>query len=155
MFIIRKMEVTDIPKIWELLQQLAKETGQGFVDKRTVEGLIKHSRNNLFSGLVVELQNDLIGVCLYYNKYSEWTGKLVTNIQDLFVCKKHRNKGVARKLLQEVHNTTGNCLKLIVVRTNNGAKKFYEKVGFHVRYEEESFHINDKDIEILFNKEEK
>ena len=93
-------------------------------------------------GLVVEDDGRIIGITHFHYQLSTWTHTWHCYLEDLYVDKESRGKGVARALIDEVKTlaTDKGCSELfwITRSTNETARKLYDKVATptdFVRYE--------------------
>ena len=64
--------------------------------KRTVLGLIL-----FISAFVAETEGRVVGLALYYTKYSTWKGKAIY-LDDIIVNEEYRRYGIGGKLFEEV-----------------------------------------------------
>ena len=74
----------------------------------------------------------IIGIALYYIKYSTWKGKCIF-LEDLIVTEEFRKYGIGKKLFDEVVNVTKEMkaarLEWQVLEWNEPAIKFYKKLN--------------------------
>ncbi|MEN8179570.1 MAG: GNAT family N-acetyltransferase [Pseudomonadota bacterium] len=80
------------------------------------------------AGCYVALENnEIIGAIFSYSY--PWHAETLVYIQELFVLAKHRNKGIAKSLLNSVGN--GKAVRAwLVANENTSASGFYKKMGF-------------------------
>lgn len=80
------------------------------------------------TGCFVAIKNkEIIGAIFSYSY--PWQTETLVYIQELFVSIKHRNKGIAKSLLNSVGN--GKTVRAwLVANDNTSASGFYEKMGF-------------------------
>lgn len=100
---IRRATPEDIPRTLELIQELAvyeREPDAVVVDEAelTRDGFGENPAYGLFVG---ETENGIVGIALYYFRYSTWNGK-VMYLEDLIVTESERGKGYGRKLLNVI-----------------------------------------------------
>lgn len=91
--------------------------------------------NPIFQCFVAEQEKKAMGLALFFPVFSTDRGKPGVYVQDLWVSKSARGKGLGRKLLTQVINHSAarwqaSYLTLMVHDTNIEAKKFYQSVGF-------------------------
>jgi len=79
-------------------------------------------------GCFVWEQNGEVAGAIFSFSYPWHSGKL-TCIQELFVAKPSRKKGVARALVQSVNGGSGGGAWLVAHKAS-GAAEFYERLGF-------------------------
>lgn len=123
---------TDIPQVFELIKELAAfERAKDEVDN-SVAQLIEDGfgENPCFGLIVAEVEGKIIGISLYYFRYSTWKGKRLY-LEDLFVSELARNKGVGTLLFEATMRKSLhlNCsgMTWAVLDWNQTAIKFYEK----------------------------
>jgi GNAT superfamily N-acetyltransferase len=138
--IIRSGIPADIPQVLALVKELAiyeKALDQvsNTVDQMLMDGF---GENPVFGLLVAEKNNVIIGISIYYYRYSTWKGKRIY-LEDIVVTEKERGQGVGKDLFDETI-TIGkkeNCTGMMwqVLDWNEPAIDFYKK--YPVRMEEE------------------
>lgn len=89
-------------------------------------------KNPLYGLLVAEEEGSVVGISLYYNRYSTWKGKCLY-LEDLIVTEEHRGKGIGLELFlatKKVAKETG-CYKMVwqVLDWNTPAIDFYKQQG--------------------------
>ena len=131
---IRRATEKDIPRTLELIQELAvyeREPDAVVVD---VEELIKDGfgDNPAYGLFVAETENGIVGIALYYFRYSTWNGK-VMYLEDLIVTESERGNGFGRKLLNAILEEADklNCRLTTwqVLDWNEPSIEFYKKIG--------------------------
>ncbi len=137
---IRKATKQDVPDILGLIKELAefeKAPNEVIV---TEESLLNDgfSDQPLFYTLVGEVDGEIIGMALFFYKYSTWKGK-VMHLEDLIVKQSERGKGYGKVLLNEIITVAKKeNLKRIdwqVLDWNAPAVKFYESIGAEIQKE--------------------
>lgn len=85
-----------------------------------------------FKAFVAEVENEVIGMCLFHNAYSTWKGKYIY-LDDLIVREAFRHQGVGKLLFEQLIEycveTKANQLRWHVLDWNEPAIKFYKKYG--------------------------
>jgi GNAT superfamily N-acetyltransferase len=131
---IRRATEKDIPRTLELIQELAvyeREPDAVVVD---VEELIKDGfgENPAYGLFIAETENGIVGIALYYFRYSTWNGK-VLYLEDLIVTESERGKGYGRKLLnailQEADEQNCRLCTWQVLDWNEPSIEFYKSIG--------------------------
>lgn len=101
--VIRKGESTDTPQLLSFIKELAeyeKAADQVEVDveELTRDGFGEHP---LYKFIVAEAEGQIVGIALYYFKYSTWKGKTMF-LEDLIVNGPSRKFGIGRRLFVEI-----------------------------------------------------
>ena len=82
-----------------------------------------------------EVDGTIIGMALFYERYSTWKGKAI-HLEDLIVSESMRGTGIGTALLDEVikygHNLGVKRINWEVIDWNEPAIAFYEKKGANV-----------------------
>ena len=129
---IRMAKSDDMSAVLKLIKELADFEKEPNAVEVTVADLVNDSENKLFSSLVAEAQSTIVGIALYYNRYSTWKGKTI-HLEDLMVTKNQRGKGVGKALLNAVvEKAKAANLKRVewnVLDWNTPAIDFYKSVG--------------------------
>jgi len=101
--IIRKGEKKDMKAVLELIQELATFEKEPDAVVVTVEDLVRDGfgDNPLFYSFVAEFDGDVVGVALYYFRYSTWKGRTI-HLEDLIVKEKMRGSGLGFALFAEI-----------------------------------------------------
>lgn len=100
---IRKGNSEDMEAVLDLIQELADFENEPNAVVITVEDLIRDgfSSTPLFHVFVAEVATEIVGIALYYYRYSTWKGKTI-HLEDLVVKEKMRSSGVGFALYSEV-----------------------------------------------------
>ena len=112
MMIIRKGNPEDMKAVLELIQELAHFEKEPDAVVVTVEDLIcdGFGTTPLFHVFVAEvetnltdceIENEIVGIALYYYRYSTWKGKTI-HLEDLVVKENKRGSGVGFALYSEI-----------------------------------------------------
>jgi ribosomal protein S18 acetylase RimI-like enzyme len=130
--IVRKGKKEDLESALVLVKELAKYENALHEVKYTVQEMEMDGfgSNPVFDFLVAENDEGIIGMSLYYYRYSTWKGKIFY-IEDLIVSEKHRRNGAGRMLMdasiEEAKKQNCNGVQWQVLDWNEPAIKFYEK----------------------------
>lgn len=131
---IRKGTIEDMPRVLELIRELAVFEKQPEAVEVTVADLERDGfgANPLFQTLVAESNGVIPGIALFYNRYSTWKGKTI-HLEDLIVSEKYRGSGIGMKLYQAVMEEAKmqnvRRVEWNVLDWNTPAISFYEKTG--------------------------
>lgn len=129
---IRKGVKEDLPMVLELIKELADYEKALDQVATTVESMEQDGFGNqpLFGFYVAENQETIIGVALYYYRYSTWKGKRLY-LEDLIVTEQARGTGVGKLLFDQMisHGKSKNCTGMMwqVLDWNEPAINFYKK----------------------------
>ena len=154
--IIRKASKNDMPSVLELIQELAVFEKEPDAVVVTVEDLVRDgfSENPLFQCFVAEVDGEIIGMALYYYRYSTWKGKTI-HLEDLIVKENKRGTGAGFALYKEIikQGKSENVRRIEwnVLDWNTPAIDFYEKSGAKVLGDWRVVHMDDKGIEQFLN----
>lgn len=131
---IRKGQIEDMPRVLELIQELATFEKQPDAVEVTVADLQRDGfgKHPLFQILVAEIDGEIPGIALFYNRFSTWKGKTI-HLEDLIVSEKYRGSGIGMKLYEavmaEAKNQNVRRVEWNVLDWNAPAISFYEKTG--------------------------
>jgi GNAT superfamily N-acetyltransferase len=100
---IRKGIPEDMKAVLGLIQELAVFENEPEAVVITEEDLIRDgfSETPLFHLFVAEVASEVVGIALYYYRYSTWKGKTI-HLEDLVVKEKMRGSGVGFALYSEI-----------------------------------------------------
>lgn len=151
-FSIRKGVQQDQPQVLGLIKELAEyekaplEVTVSVADMER-DGFGEHP---IFQFFVAETEGKIVGISLYYIKYSTWKGKCVF-LEDIIVTEAYRKFGIGKKLFDEVVKVAKEMkvkrLEWQVLEWNEPAIKFYEKLNSHFDSEWINCKLTDKEIE--------
>jgi GNAT superfamily N-acetyltransferase len=130
--IIRQGRREDLPYVLELVIELAVFERAPNEVTNTVEMMEKDGFGEypVFGFFVAENENGIVGISLYYWRYSTWKGKRLY-LEDIIVTEGERGKGLG-KLLFDVtlkHTLESDCTGMTwqVLDWNEPAIQFYKK----------------------------
>ena len=154
--IIRKTTKNDMPSVLELIQELATFEKEPDAVVVTVDDLVRDgfSENPLFQCFVAEVENEIIGMALYYYRYSTWKGKTI-HLEDLIVKENKRGTGAGFALYKEIikQGKAENVRRIEwnVLDWNTPAIDFYEKSGAKVLGDWRVVHMDENGITNFLN----
>ena len=130
--IIRKGEKKDLQGVLNLIKELASFEKASLEVSNTLEMMEEDGfgTNPVFKFFVAEKEGKLVGMALYYIKYSTWKGKCVY-LEDIIVTESMRGKKIGDKLFSEVVRASRDLnvqrLEWQVLSWNNPAINFYKR----------------------------
>ena len=131
---IRKAAIQDMPRVLELIKELAVFENQPDAVQISVSDLERDGfgLHPLFQILVADMDGTIPGIALFYNRYSTWKGKTI-HLEDLIVSEKFRGSGIGMQLyeavMQEAKSQNVRRVEWNVLDWNTPAISFYEKTG--------------------------
>ncbi|MCG9794066.1 GNAT family N-acetyltransferase [Flavobacterium algicola] len=135
--VIRKGNSNDMEAVLELIQELADFEKEPDAVEITVANLKADGfgSNPLFELFVAEKDSKIIGMALYYYKYSTWKGKSI-HLEDLIVTESERGNGIGNILLEQMvalaQEENIKRLEWNVLDWNTPAIEFYQKFGAEI-----------------------
>ena len=132
MIYIRKGIESDIEQALHLIKELALyEKAPDEVEVTPAEMLAwGFGKDKIFDFFVAEENNIIIGMALYYFKYSTWKGKCLF-LEDIIVTENQRGKGIGKllfdKIIQISKETNVRRMEWQVLDWNEPALNFYNK----------------------------
>ena len=133
-FTIRKGVENDMQSVHNLITQLAVFEKEPEAVEITVNNLIEDgfSENPKFNIFVAEEENKVIGIALFYERYSTWKGKTI-HLEDLIVTKSRQKIGAGKALYKAVlkyaFDNDFNRVAWEVIDWNKNAIEFYKSTG--------------------------
>ncbi|WP_264519834.1 GNAT family N-acetyltransferase [Flavobacterium sp. N1994] len=134
---IRKGEKKDMKAVLELIQELATFEKEPDAVVVTVADLERDGFGNypLFHTFVAEVADEIVGIALYYYRYSTWKGKTI-HLEDLIVKEKMRGAGLGfalySKIIEQGKIDQVRRIEWAVLDWNTPAIDFYIKSGAKV-----------------------
>ena len=131
---IRVGRKEDLPRTLELIRELAAyekapDEVTNTVAQMEIDGF---GATPIFGFFVAELGNTIIGISLYYWRYSTWKGKRLY-LEDIIVTEKERGHGAGKLLFDRTmqHALDEGCTGMLwqVLEWNEPAINFYKKYG--------------------------
>ena len=97
---IRKGEKKDMPATLRLIRELAEYEKASHEVINTIEALEEDGfgENPIFGLLVAEVNDEIVGISLYYYRYSTWKGKRLY-LEDIVVTQSLRGNGIGHQLM--------------------------------------------------------
>ena len=151
MILIRKAKVNDMVSVLDLIKELAEFEREPKSVTINVSDLIKDGfcNNPKFRCLVAEIKNKVVGMALFYGRYSTWKGKTL-HLEDLVVKKAFRGKGIGKKLYKKFIEIAKEedvmRAEWVALDWNVNAIKFYKNSGAKVLGDWKTIQIDKKSI---------
>ena len=137
---IRKGEKKDMKAVLELIQELAtfeKEPDAVVVSVADLEH-DGFGSTPLFYSFVAEVGEEIVGMALYYHRYSTWKGKTI-HLEDLIVKEKMRGSGLGfalySKIIEQGNLDNVRRIEWNVLDWNTPAIDFYIKSGAKILHD--------------------
>lgn len=133
-FTIRFATKDDMQAVHNLITELAIFEKEPDAVEITVADLERDgfSEHPQFQVFVAEQTEGIIGMALFYERYSTWKGKAI-HLEDLIVTESKRNLGVGKalysQLMQYAHEHGYNRVAWEVLDWNQNAIDFYKHTG--------------------------
>lgn len=134
---IRRGEKEDMPAVLELIRELAIYEKEPDAVVITVDDLERDGFGSqpLFETFVADLDGKIVGMALFYYRYSTWKGKTI-HLEDLIVREEYRRIGAGNALYAAVMRYARQQglrrVEWAVLDWNTPAINFYEKSGARV-----------------------
>lgn len=137
---VRKGLKSDLSAALELIKELAVYENAPEEVIVTIEDMERDGfgEDPVFYFFVAEVDGKIVGISLYYVKYSTWKGKCIF-LEDIIVTEKYRKHGIGKKLFDEVVKVSKELnvqrLEWQVLDWNEPAIRFYEKINSNLNKE--------------------
>ncbi len=145
----------DLPRVLELIKELALyeralDQVSNNVAMMEQEGFGAHPVYGFF---VVERENEIVGLSLYYYRYSTWKGKRLY-LEDIIVTEKERGNGLGKLLFERTMKLAleENCTGMMwqVLNWNEPAINFYRKYKAKMDDGWLNVHLESEEISAFF-----
>jgi GNAT superfamily N-acetyltransferase len=137
---IRKGIESDLEHVLLLIVELAVYEKAPNAVTNTLEKMKEDGfgKNPVFGFFIAELKEEIVGISLYYTRYSTWKGRCLY-LEDIIVTERYRNNGIGGLLFEETKRFAieNNFISLNwqVLNWNKPAIHFYKK--YHATFDEE------------------
>jgi GNAT superfamily N-acetyltransferase len=133
-FTIREGKSTDVQAVLDLIVELAIFEKEPKAVEITIDDLLKDgfSAHPKFRFFVAEENEIIIGMALFYERFSTWKGKAI-HLEDLIVTKRKQKIGAGKALytavLKYAFDNNFNRVAWEVLDWNTNAIEFYKSTG--------------------------
>lgn len=154
--VIRKGTKEDVSSILSLIKELAVFEKEPEAVIVTEADLLRDgfSENPLYYTFIAEEDEEVIGMALYYYRYSTWKGKTI-HLEDLIVRENKRGTGAGlalyKKIIEQGKLDGVKRIEWNVLDWNTNAIKFYEKSGAKVLDDWRVVQMDENGIETFLN----
>lgn len=137
---IRPGRKEDLPRVLELVRELAEYERAPHEVINTVNLMEEDGfgPSPVYGFFVCENENGIVGLSLYYWRYSTWKGKRLY-LEDIIVTESERGQGIGKLLFDRTMEKAleENCTGMMwqVLDWNEPAINFYKKYGTHMAQE--------------------
>ncbi len=134
-YTIRKTEYTDLNKIYEMLDDLSKETIESYGMEFDPKNLKAFTGPMMNTSFVMEQDGNIVGLLAGSVSQNPATGELMYQESVWYVEKEHRGKGLKLLTFAEDYCRNNNVKFFII--GHMGSKdarlnRFYERIGFDI-----------------------
>ena len=133
-FSIRRAEKKDAQSILDLIKHLAAFEKEPEAVEVTLEEIENDGFGDhpLFQTLLAEKEGEIVGMALYYYRYSTWKGKTI-HLEDLIVYENMRKQNIGTALydavLEQAYIENVRRVEWVVLDWNTPARNFYINSG--------------------------
>ena len=155
-FQVRKATKNDMPSVLKLINELAVYEREPDAVEVTVADLERDGFGDqpLFNCFVAEAEDEIVGMALFYNRYSTWKGKTI-HLEDLIVNEDYRGKGIGmqlyKKVMQFALEENIKRVEWVVLDWNTPAVNFYKNTGASVFSEWDTVQFDQDSIKKFLN----
>lgn len=155
-FQVRKATKNDMPSVLKLINELAVYEREPDAVEVTVADLERDGFGDqpLFNCFVAEAEDEILGMALFYNRYSTWKGKTI-HLEDLIVNEDYRGKGIGmqlyKKVMQFALEENIKRVEWVVLDWNTPAVNFYKNTGASVFSEWDTVQFDQDSIKKFLN----
>ncbi len=128
--IIRKATLEDITAVRNLVHELAVYEHEPTALKADLAHYKEQFSEGLYNCTVAELNGEIVGMTIYYLRFSTWRGKMM-HLEDFYVKQEHRRKGIGEQLFEAfIDDSKKQECKMVIWQVldwNDLAIGFYDK----------------------------
>lgn len=133
-FKVRLGQKEDMQAVFNLITELAVFEKEPDAVEITVTDLVRDgfSETPKFKVFVAEQEHNIIGIALFYERFSTWKGRTI-HLEDLIVTKSKQKIGAGKALytavLKHAYDNNFNRVAWEVIDWNTNAINFYKSTG--------------------------
>ncbi len=128
--IIRQATIADIAAIRDLVYELAVYENEPDALTASLAHYQEQFEAGLYDVIVAEVNDEIVGMALYYLRFSTWKGKMM-HLEDFYVKEAYRRSGTGKKIFDAFleESKSQSCTMVIwqVLDWNQIAINFYDK----------------------------
>ncbi|GHM99895.1 N-acetyltransferase [Cytophagales bacterium WSM2-2] len=153
---LRKGVKGDLPRVLELIKELAVFEKAGDQVSNTVQQMEKDGfgETPVYGFFVLERESEIIGLSLYYFRYSTWKGRRLY-LEDIIVTESARGGGFGKLLFERTMKFAleSGCTGMMwqVLDWNEPAIRFYKKYNAKLDDEWLNGHLESSNIKAFFD----
>ena len=154
---IRKGQKEDMQGVLALIQELAVFEKEPDAVLITADDLVRDGFGDrpLFEVFVAEADEEIVGIALYYYRYSTWKGKTI-HLEDLVVKESMRGTGLGFALYTEIikqgKKDKVRRIEWNVLDWNTPAIEFYKKSGANILEDWRVVQMDETAIDLFLEK---
>ncbi|MCJ8154903.1 GNAT family N-acetyltransferase [Chryseobacterium sp. SSA4.19] len=143
--LIRKAVYEDCAAMLELVKELADYEKALHEVTLTLEQFVEDGFGNspVWGAFVAEINGSIVGISLYYDRYSTWKGRRLY-LEDLVVTEKLRGKQIGKKLFEATleygKSNQYSGMVFQVLNWNESAINFYKK--YNPKFDDEWLNVS-------------
>ena len=146
-FEVRKGKIEDLEATFELIKELAVyekalEEVTNTVAQMQIDGF---GANPSFDFFVAKHNDKIVGIAIYYFRYSTWKGKRIY-LEDIIVTETYRGQGLGsilfESVIEEGKKTECTGMMFQVLEWNTPSIEFYKKYGTRLDSEWLNAHLD-------------
>lgn len=131
---VRPAEAKDAPALYEMIRELAANQDELDYIHATPESFARDGfgAEPLFAAFTAEIDGAVAGYVTYTTPYNVWAGRRLLHVDDLYVRKAFRSRGIGALLMArigEIAAASRSQVRWMVKPENRRAIAFYESLG--------------------------
>ena len=150
--LLREGKKSDMAAVLLLIKELATFEKESEAVEVTVNDLGRdgYGEAPAFKVFVAEVDGNIVGMALFYERYSTWKGRII-HLEDLIVNQDYRGKGIGKELYTKVLSYANDRqIKRVsweVLDWNTTAVDFYTSTGATIMEGWQVVHMNEHSLQ--------